>query len=111
MVVSKIFIKFYVCFLNLASETITFLDYNGIFLLMLQLNMPSGLRSSLIPQYQAAFPGHLQVADTATNEKVDVSVGEAIHFSWYNHYNTSVSLIYLIYLIYQCLEVGTWSTI
>ena len=97
MVVGEIFNKFYVYFLKLASETATFLDYNGKFLLTLQLNMPSSLRSTLIPRFQASFPGHLEVADTAANEKVDVSVGEAIHFSWYNRYSTSVSLIYLIY--------------
>jgi hypothetical protein len=100
MVVSKLIIKSCACFLILASETVTFLDCHGDFLLTLHLNMTSGLRSSLIPRFQASFPGHLQVADTTANEKVDVSVGEAIHFSWYNRYSTRVSLIYLIYLIY-----------
>jgi hypothetical protein len=79
---------------------VTFLDYNGIFLLTIQLNMPCGLRSTLIPRFQAAFPGHLQLADTAANEEVDVSLGEAIHFSWYNRYSTIVSLFYFIYFIY-----------
>lgn len=60
--------------------------------------MGSGLRSTLIPRYQAAFPGHLQEADTRTNEKADVSLGEAIHFCWYNRYSTLVSLFIFFYL-------------
>jgi hypothetical protein len=62
--------------------------------------MPSDLRSTLIPRYRVAFPGHLKIADTATNEEANSSLGEAIHFSWYNRYSTHVSFIYLIYLIY-----------
>jgi hypothetical protein len=62
--------------------------------------MPSSLRSTLITRYQAAFPGHLQDVDTAAYEDIDLSLGEAVHFCWYNRYSTLVSLIYLIYLIY-----------
>jgi hypothetical protein len=62
--------------------------------------MPCGLRPTLIPRFQAAFPGHLQVADTAANEEVDFSLGEAIHFSWYNRYSTLVSLVFFILYIY-----------
>lgn len=84
----------------LDSETLTFLDINNIFLVTLQLNMPDTLRSTLITRYQVAFPGHLQVADTQTNEKANVSLGEAIHFCWYNRYSTLVSFIYFILFTY-----------
>jgi hypothetical protein len=89
-----------VLFLILASETVTFVDHKGKFLLTLQLNMPSSLRSTLIPRYQAAFPCHLQVTDTAAYEDADVSLGEAIHFSWYNRYSTLVSFILFYSYIY-----------
>ena len=79
--VSKLFMKLCPFFLNLASETVTFVDDKGKFLVTLQLNMPSHLWSTLIPRYQAAFPGHLQVANTASKEEANVSLGEAIHFS------------------------------
>ena len=86
-------------FLIFVSETVTFLDYNGKFLLTLQLNLPTKLRSTLIARFQAALPGHLHVTDTATYEEANVSCGEAIHFSWYNRYTIIVRYISLISLI------------
>lgn len=84
-------------FSNPVSESLTFLDYNGKFLLTLQLNLPTKLRSTLLPRFQAAFPGHLQDVDTASYEEANIACGEAIHFCWYNRYSTLVRYIYFIY--------------
>jgi hypothetical protein len=54
--------------------------------------MPMSLRSSLIDRYRSSLPGHLQVVDTASDEDANTSFGQAIHFDWYNRYNTMVSI-------------------
>ena len=78
------------------SETITFMDVNGTFLLTLHLNMESSLRNTLLPCYQASLPGHLQYANTGASETACSSLGQAIHFDWYNQYCTLVSFISIL---------------
>jgi hypothetical protein len=74
--------------------------------------MPNSLRSSLLDFYQSSLPGHLQVVNTACDEDAHTSLGQAIHFDWYNRYSTMVSVLYqpLLHLFIKQF-LGRWSSI
>lgn len=80
-------------YLFIFSETIMFFDTYNQFLLAVHLNMPSPIRSSILDRYQSSLPGHLQHVDSAKDEDCLESLGQAIHFDWYNRYSTLVSVI------------------
>jgi hypothetical protein len=75
-----------------------FFDTHNQFLLAVHLNMPSPTRSSILDCYRSSLPGHLQHVDSAKDEDCLESLGQAIHFDWYNRYSTLVSVIILAFL-------------
>lgn len=77
------------------SKTITLLDTNALFLLTIHLHMPNDLRLSLIDRYRVSLPGHLQDVNTASAEDANTSLGQAIHFDWYNRYSIMVIFLFL----------------